>query len=138
MHQKMTAMNNDEKAYTSASTAENQKESETAYAVAPTKPAPRIEILVELDVTQVVANIFRQNHVIVQNKNMIVRALSIAEAELINRVIWPGFDPASKEAIRPINRNNGFPGAWQTSSFEAQDKNSPQSQKLTEGSKVER
>jgi len=44
MAQNTTAVNNDDMAYTSASTAENQKVSLKQYANAPTAPAPHMDI----------------------------------------------------------------------------------------------
>ena len=49
-------------------------------------PAPRIKILFELEVSQVEASIFLQNHVIVQNRNMMVKALAIPDVALIRIV----------------------------------------------------
>ena len=37
-----------------------------------------------------------------------------------------------------INKKRGLPGAWHTSSFDAPEINSPQSQKLTVGSNVDK
>ena len=46
--------------------------------------------------------------------------------------------PANKVAILPIIRNRGAPGGCPTSSLNAERINSPQSQKLTVGSRVKR
>jgi hypothetical protein len=111
MHQKTTAVNKDDMAYTSASTAENQNESDTAYAMAPIKPAPRIKILWLFEVCQDEEKIFLQNHVMVQNKNMMVSALAIPDEALTISAMWLLSEPANKDAMHPINKKSGLPGA---------------------------
>jgi hypothetical protein len=71
----------------------------------------------------------------VRNRKKIVKALATAESPLI---ITLGLDGLSIAATRPSNIKKGAPGACGTSSFAAHDKNSPQSQKLTVGSRVDR
>ena len=71
-------------AYTSDSTAENQKVSEKVYANAPTNPAPIILIRVPWSISSsFLTRIFFAKAVIVQNKNRMVNALETAEPTFI-------------------------------------------------------
>ena len=77
----------------------------------------------------------------VQNRKRMVNALAIADSELINHAAWVDgppvrVSPANKAKKRCNNMKTGAPGEWPTSSLYAQDRNSPQSQKLTVGSIV--
>jgi hypothetical protein len=74
----------------------------------------------------------------VQNRNIIANPLQSAEKVLIVMATLEVSLPANNEAILPIIRNKGAPGGWPTCSLNAARMNSPQSQKLTVGSRVNR
>ena len=109
--QKTTAVKKEESAYTSASTALYQKESENVYARAPTTPAAIIPtILSVVNGPPSFCTILRAKWVMLQNKNKIVKPLASALIRLIPVAAFMG----SKGTInkRPSNTNRGAPGGW--------------------------
>src|SRR5688572_8251369 len=81
-------------------------------------------------------NTFLARAVMVQNRNKIVAPLAIAEPTFMKYATLVTSPKANKEKKRCIMRNNGAPGWWTTCIFKAEAINSPQSQKLTDGSNV--
>ena len=84
--QKTTAVNKEDIAYTSPSTAENQNESEKVYAKAPIRPPNNMENFENKDMFLSFfscCNIFLLSRVIIQNKNAIVNALHNADMKFI-------------------------------------------------------
>src|SRR5258706_9192457 len=79
------AVKKDDMAYTSASTAENQNESEKVYANEPTKPAPiSSQVLSGVNsFSRVMPIILRPKRVMDQNKKRIVNALASTLIKLI-------------------------------------------------------
>ena len=75
--QNTMAVKNDDEAYTSPSTAENQNESENVYAKAPTIPLPNIVRIVHvlISFSPLWFQIFLPKAVIVQKRNKMVNAL---------------------------------------------------------------
>jgi hypothetical protein len=124
----------DEDAYTSPSTAENQKVSEKVYANAPTAPAPNRAMPF-----QVVSGCtsFFANAVIVQKRKRIVNALASAE-RAFTHIATCDVSDAKRLKKWPISMKNGAPGGCPTSSFQALEMNSPQSQNEAVGSIVRR
>ncbi|MNL18429.1 hypothetical protein D3C87_1395730 [compost metagenome] len=74
--------------------------------------------------------------VMVQNKNIMVAALKMAELKLIHQATLLVSPMASRENILPIIKYRGAPGWWPTSSLLEAARNSPASQKLSVGSIV--
>ena len=70
----------------------------------------------------------------VQNKNMMVKALANADIELTSLAASVG--PPKRVKNRPIIIKSGAPGGCPTSNLNDVVINSPQSQKLTVGSMV--
>src|SRR5690606_28835619 len=81
--QNTTAVQREDMAYTSVSTAENQNVSEKVYANAPTNPAPMIWNYWAVVISGSLASIFFANAVMVQNKKVMVRALESADPTFI-------------------------------------------------------
>ena len=111
MAQNTRAVNNDDVAYTSASTAENQNVSEKAYARAPVSPAAIIAIVCpNFGSEPDDAIIFFARWVMVQKRNIIVNAL--ARADMIFDV--EGYFAETSETKRLKNLasiiNIGAPG----------------------------
>src|SRR5688572_32478733 len=78
------AVKKEDIAYTSASTAENQKESENVYAIAPTAPAPiNNKVFFDNSSTFVIFKSLRPNKTIDQKRNRIVKALESTLVKLI-------------------------------------------------------
>ena len=101
MAQKTTAVNNDDIAYTSASTAENQKESVNVNDKAPVNPDSIIRIvLFRLSVFM----IFEVRCVMVQNKKSIVNSLDSTLKKLIANAIFSRFPKAKSEKNLPSKR----------------------------------
>ena len=73
----------------------------------------------------------------IQNKNSTVNALASAERELIASATYC-VEGAKSDAMRPSNMKSGAPGGCPTWSLNAVAMNSPQSQRLTVGSSVNR
>src|SRR5512145_2235595 len=73
-----------------------------------------------------------------QNKNKMVNALNKADMEFTILGTSSTLSPANSVKNLPIIIKNGAPGGWPTSSLNAEEMNSPQSQKLAEGSMVDK
>lgn len=139
MAQKTIAVKNDEVAYTSPSTAENQNESLKVNANAPTIPAPIMAIVDAVEASDPLFTIsFLARWVIVQNKNRTVKALMIAEKAFAIAATLVTSLPAKRVKKRVSNMKIAHPGGWPTSSLKPVAMNSPQSQRLAVGSKVKR
>src|SRR6185312_6681312 len=80
--QKTKAVKKDDMAYTSASSEENQKESENAKARLPTMPLPMITIVLPRFGRLSGDTIFLAMIVIVQNRNSTVKLLDSADTKL--------------------------------------------------------
>jgi hypothetical protein len=133
--QKMSAVNRDDIAYTSPSTAENQNESVKVYDNEPIIPLPKIAIICPFDnILDFFKAIFFDRSVIDQNINNIEAELERAETLFIHTATFSG--AAKNEKILPISINNGAPGGWPTSNLYAAVMYSPQSHKLTVSSSV--
>ena len=137
MAQNTSAVNNEDNAYTSPSTAENQKLSLNVYANAPTAPAPmtaqRSAVLASPEGSAI---IFFAKCVMLQKRNKMVNELLRAESELAKTAAVSGVAKIIKKRARSMKK--GAPGGWPTSSLNAEAMNSPQSQKLAVGSMVDR
>ena len=83
------------------------------------------------------ATSFFASAVIVQKRKRIVKALASAERALTHIATWVVSD-ANRLKKWPMSMKNGAPGGWPTSSFQAEEMNSPQSQKDAVGSIVRR
>ena len=114
--QKTTAVKSEDVPYTSPSTAENQKVSEKAYAIAPTSPLAKTAIICPLVISLFVEINFFARCVIVQKRNMIVKALARADRAFII-LAASTLLPANKVATRAIIICKGAPGGWATSSL---------------------
>jgi hypothetical protein len=121
-------------AYTSPSTAENQKESENVYAKEPRIPENIIINISELLFGSPI--IFFPNEVIVQKRNIMVKAENEADIKLIMYATLVVSPKAKLEKKFPSNKNVGAPGGCPTCSLYAVAIYSPQSQKLVVGSSV--
>src|SRR5690606_12486955 len=111
MAQNTTAVQRDDIAYTSDSTAENQNVSENVYAKAPTAPAPRIcTSLPSVGSAPRGTMVFRTKAVIVQNRKSIVRPLDTAEPKFIQNAIRISSPNARLENTFCSIRNRGAPG----------------------------
>jgi len=101
MAQKTMAVKNDEKPYTSASTAENQNESEKVYANPPTKPLPKIAMVwLSVGTLSLVITLLVR-WVMVQNRNKMVNALARTVNVFISTAASSG--PPNKVKKRPSN-----------------------------------
>ena len=140
MSQNTSAVQNEEKAYTSPSTAENQNVSLQAYIMAPQKPLPKITSIFSGDTPEALSltTSRRTRWVMVQNSSRMVAALSRADIELTIKAILEMSPPAKLTKNRAASMNIGLPGGWPTSSLKACRMNSGQSQKLAVGSTVSR
>ena len=101
MHQKVIAVKKDDIAYTSPSTAENQKESVNVYVNAPTMAENSIKKSFVLS-EQFNFNLL-QNPEIVQKRNKIVNELHKAESIFIDTATWLVAGSANNEKTRPNN-----------------------------------
>jgi hypothetical protein len=97
----------EESAYTSASTAENQKVSENAYARAPVNPAPII-IMISERIGIIFYNYFGCEMVMLQNRKRMVNALASAD---IIFMLMATFEvlPAKRVKKRPSSIKKGHP-----------------------------
>ena len=115
MSQKTTAVKREDDAYTSPSTAENQKVSEKVYANAPTAPAPRRAMprvrLIGDEVKGDEAGFtnLHPNAVIVQKRKRIVNAEANAERALTH-IATCVVSAAKSEKKRPMSMKKGAPG----------------------------
>ena len=109
------AVKKDDIAYTSASTAENQKLSEKVYTKAPINPDNKSIMLSGLvNESKVLFKIFRPMRTIVQCKNKIVRALDTTDIIFTQKATRLTSPRANKENMRPINKKRGAPGGCGT------------------------
>jgi len=108
--QNTTAVKSEEVAYTSPSTAENQKVSEKVQASAPEKPEERIIILRKTDEVLSSTNILPDRRVMVQKRNIMVRDEARAERLFIILATDSVWFPANREANLPRRRKKGAPG----------------------------
>ena len=83
-------------------------------------------------------NTLRTRWVIVQNRNIMANPLHRADRMFTVTATLEVSPPAKSVATRDIIRNRGAPGGCPTCSLKAARINSPQSQKLTVGSRVSR
>ncbi len=105
-----SATNKDDRAYTSASTAENQNESVKAKASAPTREASKIAGVSR-------GAIFSINQTEIQNSSITVPALDRADTQLIIPAACSTCPKLNKAKTRPSNINRGAPGACEISSL---------------------
>src|SRR6185503_11214664 len=106
--QKTTAVHSDESANTIVSTAENQKVSVKVKVKAPTRPPPKIMINLALSGCSPLLNsIFLASAVMVQNRNMIVAPLAIAEPILVKYGTLVLSPIEKSEKNLPIMANSG-------------------------------
>ena len=109
------AVKKEDIAYTSASTAENQKLSEKVYTKAPINPDNKSIMLSGLvKESKVLFKIFRPMRTIVQCKNKIVRALDTTDIIFTQKATRLTSPRANKENMRPINKKRGAPGGCGT------------------------
>ena len=133
--QNNSAINNDAIAYTSASTALDQKLSEKANAREPTNEPPNMTIALFLSISVYWEMIFRSSMVEDQNINKMVNALENTDNMFtIKATVSLLVANIAKKA--PRIWNNGAPGGWPTCSLADVEIYSPQSQKLIVGSTV--
>ena len=116
MSQKTRAVRKLEKAYTSASTAENQKVSLKVKARAPVKPLPSINTACEGESVLPVCKSLRVRCVMVQNKNRIHPALSNADMMLTICATLEG-SLANWVKRLAVSMKKGAPGGWPISSL---------------------
>ena len=102
-------MNKEDAAYTSASTAENQKESEKVYAEAPIIPLASITAIFPLVNSPVCKDIFFAKAVMLQNKKRIDNDEHNAEKTLSAAAI-PSTSVAKSPNILAIIIHKGAPG----------------------------
>ena len=118
MAQNTKAVKNDDIAYTSASTAENQMESEKVQTSPPTNPEPITAIICpEFKASSALTNIFLAKCVIDQKRNSTVKAAENTLNMLTQKATCSTSSPAKRENIRPINKKNGAPGGCGTSNL---------------------
>ena len=110
----MRAVQKEEKAYTSASTAENQNVSLHVYANAPHTPLPNINAALRREMPCRPASRRRAKWVMVQNSNNIVAALRSADMALMQIATLSGED-AKLEKNLAVRAKNGLPGGCPTS-----------------------
>src|SRR5690606_36072305 len=109
--QKTTAVQREERAYTSDSTAENQNESEKAYAIAPITPAAMIcQRTAPAGSVPDSPNVLRTRAVIVQHRNSTVSPLARADPKFIQYAIRAASPNARLEITFCNMRNKGAPG----------------------------
>src|SRR5699024_10818168 len=136
--QNIIAVKKEESAYTSPSTAENQKESVKVKANAPTTPAPIIAIVFSEEIVSPVFTInLLAKCVMVQKRNKIVIPLDTADIKLTLLAAVCGPAPVKMMKRRANIKKKGAPGGCGTCNLKALDMNSPQSQRLAVASLVE-
>src|SRR5690606_6181620 len=137
--QNTTAVQREDIAYTSDSTAENQNVSVKAYASAPTTPeAITTNSCGELNSawSDVPTNTLRAKAVIVQNRKRIVKPLQTTDPIFIQNAIRDVSPIAKLENRFCIIKNRGAPGWCTICILKAEAINSPQSHQLTVRSTV--
>ena len=107
--QKATAVKKELMAYTSPSTAENQKLSENVYANAPTAPAPSTAMTPALSRFSLPPNSFAESAVMVQKRNKMLNELESALNAFTIKA-WFSGEPANWPKRLPINWKKGAPG----------------------------
>ena len=107
MAQNTAAVNSEDKAYTSPSTAENQNESLKAYASAPTAEAPSTATWAPWVKVSLLKNL-RAKCETDQNKKSTVKELASALSTLMARASLPS--PKKITNRREINIHSGAPG----------------------------
>src|ERR1044072_2849735 len=133
--QKTAAVNKDDNAYTSPSSAENPAESVNAYESAPTAPATRIKMNVSFVNSSCTRSTnFFARCVMLQNKNKAVNALANADMVLMQAATCSRFPKSEKNLA--TSKKNGAPGGCPVSIPYEHAMYSPQSQKLAVGSMV--
>ena len=111
MAQKTTAVQNDERANTMVSTAENQKVSVNVKVKAPTRPPPIIRMsLVVSGTSSFLSNNFFARAVMVQKRNMMVAPLARAEPILVKKGTLVLSPIEKSEKNFPSIANRGYPG----------------------------
>ena len=135
MAQKTRAVKKEDMAYTSPSTALNQKVSEKQYASAPTAPEAKIAIACPGPTGDPTTTLLAKNTMVKYSRKM-VRALRMAFMAFTATAACCASTGMVKK--RAKSWNTGFPGGWPTSSLYDDAMNSPQSQKDAVGSMVER
>ena len=137
MAQNTSAVNNEDNAYTSPSTAENQKLSLNVYANAPTAPAPmtahRSAVLASPEGSAI---IFFAKCVMLQKRNKMVNELLRCRERISED--RGRLRRGENHQETGEEHEEGGPGGCPTSSLNADAMNSPQSQKLAVGSMVDR
>ena len=109
------AVKKEDIAYTSASTAENQKLSEKVYTKAPINPDNNRMILSDLvNESKVLFKILRPIRTMVQCKNKMVKALDTTDIIFTQKATRLTSPRANKENMRPINKKSGAPGGCGT------------------------
>ena len=134
--QNTSAVNSEDMAYTSPSTAENQNVSEKQYARAPTAPEPYMAIALETGYVPSADGFttrFARNTIVRYSRKM-VRA---EQSALITFTAIAAWAPSVKIVKNLANSwKTGFPGGCPTSSLYEEAMNSPQSQNDADGSIV--
>ena len=112
MSQNTRAVQNDEKAYTSPSTAENQNVSLHVYTNAPHKPEPRIAMVFGKEISVASSATTRRlaKWVMLQNKNSIVPALRSADIVFTQYAASDASPPAKFTKNLAASINIGLPG----------------------------
>ena len=136
--QNTRAVNSEDIAYTSPSTAENQKVSEKQYARAPTAPLPKMamaDAVLHLPSSPLATSLLAKKTMVRYRRNMVK-----AEQSALITFTATAACEASVNMVKnlAISWNTGFPGGWPTSSLYEEAMNSPQSQNEALGSMVER
>src|SRR5579872_4355309 len=109
--QKTVAVHNDDSANTIVSTAENQKVSVKVKVKAPTRPPPKIMISLAVSgCSSLFSTIFLASAVMVQNKNIMVVPLAMAEPILVKNGTLALSPIEKSEKNLPIMANSGYPG----------------------------
>ena len=109
------AVKKEDIAYTSASTAENQKLSEKVYTKAPINPDNNRIMLSDLvNESKVLFKILRPMRTIVQCKNKMVKALDTTDIIFTQKATRLTSPRANNENMRPINKKSGAPGGCGT------------------------
>src|SRR5690606_32830417 len=123
-------------AYTSVSTALNQKLSEKTRVREPTKPEANTARALELDSGLFSGRSFRERLVMAQKVNNTAKALETMETALTMSATLEGSPKANMEKKAPIICSKGAPGGCPTCNLAEVEMYSPASQKLPVGSTV--
>ena len=123
-------------AYTSVSTALNQKLSEKVKASAPTNPLPKMAMALLLVISAFLPTNLPARLVMVQKVNKTAKALETMDTALTMSAILVSSPKANMAKKAPIICNSGAPGGCPTCNFAEVEIYSPASQKLPVGSTV--